>query len=320
MEPHLQTWYDIIEGMKTTNTYKLAWGKSLLDLIATSNKTEFTFQDISESMLKYYWNQVYFFKLKQGPLNQTPTLYKLVQEAIHHYEKRKGTNIPVWFNYAQEVLREDKKFYMSLIKRFSRTLNQDVSWRFKLLNENVMDLYTIQEAESFEDYKVIFKSEHLEILQTHGRLLGKFIFFKWSQLLENFNSSPRIANKLSGSEAQAIHRKSLRVYREVLLKLYETKPIRDFYTDDVLDPSDVSIDHFIPWSYMYSDDLWNLVITSKSNNARKSNKGVEKAYLEKLKQQNEQLMQILDDSPFKSHLEEALDYHYLDKFYQDFTL
>ena len=105
-----------------------------------------------------------------------------------------------------------------------------------------------------------------------------------------------------------------------LFKRSETKPIRDFYTNEVLEPSDVSIDHFIPWSYMYSDDLWNLVITSKSNNSKKSNKTVEKVYLEKLKQQNEHLLQILDDQSFKSILEEALDHHYLDKFYQDFTL
>lgn len=215
MEQYLQHWYDVIEGMKTTNTYKLAWGKSLLDLIATSNKREFSFWEISESMLKYYWNQIYFFKLKQGPLNQTPTLYQLVQESIDHYEKEKGTNIPVWFNYAQEVLKEDKQFYVSLIKRFSKTLDQDVSWRFKLLQDEVIDLYSIQEADTYEEFKVVFDEEHIHLLKSHGLLLGKYIFFKWSQLLEKFNHSPRISNKISGSEAQAIRRKSLRVFREV---------------------------------------------------------------------------------------------------------
>lgn len=105
-----------------------------------------------------------------------------------------------------------------------------------------------------------------------------------------------------------------------LLKLYERKPIRDFYTDEVLELGDVSVDHFIPWSFMYSDDLWNLVITSKSNNSKKSNKRVEKEYLDKLKQQNEQLIHLLQDPSLKSVLIDALEHHYLEKFYADFTL
>ena len=36
------------------------------------------------------------------------------------------------------------------------------------------------------------------------------------------------------------------------------KPI-DFYTGDELDMDDISVDHVIPWSFMYSDDIWNLV-------------------------------------------------------------
>lgn len=32
------------------------------------------------------------------------------------------------------------------------------------------------------------------------------------------------------------------------------KPI-DFYTGDELDMDDISVDHVIPWSFMYSDDI-----------------------------------------------------------------
>lgn len=35
------------------------------------------------------------------------------------------------------------------------------------------------------------------------------------------------------------------------------KPI-DFYTGNELDMDDISVDHVIPWSFMYSDDIWNL--------------------------------------------------------------
>jgi CRISPR/Cas system Type II protein with McrA/HNH and RuvC-like nuclease domain len=63
----------------------------------------------------------------------------------------------------------------------------------------------------------------------------------------------------------------------------------------VLKEEEISIDHFIPWSYIYSDDLWNLVITSKSYNSTKTNKRPSNEYLEKLKEQNLQLIDILKD-------------------------
>lgn len=38
-----------------------------------------------------------------------------------------------------------------------------------------------------------------------------------------------------------------------------------------MDTGDVSLDHFVPWSYVAHDELWNLVPTTKSLNSSKSN-------------------------------------------------
>ena len=47
-----------------------------------------------------------------------------------------------------------------------------------------------------------------------------------------------------------------------------------------------SIDHVIPWSYMYSDDLWNLVYVLPNENSSKSNSLPNKKLIEKLKTRN----------------------------------
>ena len=47
--------------------------------------------------------------------------------------------------------------------------------------------------------------------------------------------------------------------------------MRDIYGDVPLDTSSISIDHFIPWSYVAHDELWNLHPTTKSINSSKSN-------------------------------------------------
>ena len=100
--------------------------------------------------------------------------------------------------------------------------------------------------------------------------MSQLINFKWSQLLEKFNHSPRIASKVKGISDNTIKRNSLTKYKNILLAGNNYQPI-DFYTEKVLDDNDISVDHVIPWSFMYSDNIWNLVLTSKSNNSSKSN-------------------------------------------------
>jgi len=317
MHLYIEQWYTVIEKMRNTNTYKLVWGKALLDLVVQENKKIISFITISETMLKYYWNQIYFFNLKQGPLNQEPILFQLVEKAILHYQQVSQSNQPVWFNIALPVLKQDKLFFKKLIKDFSSILVKDVSWRFPKIEDEEVNLYKIEKKKPLFKSEVIFSIEQVDLLKADGILLMQFLYFKWTQLLEKFNQSPRIANKVAGSQAQSIRRKSLKVYKDILLTLYENKPIIDFYTGKELNIEDVSIDHFIPWSYIYSDDLWNLVITSKSYNSVKSNKRPSKEFLEKLKLQNEILLQTLKDQGMVASLTNSLEHHYLDKFYSD---
>ena len=47
--------------------------------------------------------------------------------------------------------------------------------------------------------------------------------------------------------------------------------MREIYAGIILDGSQISIDHFIPWSYVAHDELWNLNPTTRSINSSKSN-------------------------------------------------
>lgn len=110
-------------------------------------------------------------------------------------------------------------------------------------------------------------------------------------------------------------RTNLLKYKDILLLLYQDE-IKDFYTDEPIKPEDISVDHFIPWSYMYSDDLWNLVITSKTRNSSKSNRPPTKDYIHKLEERNRKLLEVIQDSNQKEELMESLEHHYITKFYQ----
>ena len=78
---------------------------------------------------------------------------------------------------------------------------------------------------------------------------------------------------------------------------------------------DISVDHVIPWSFMYSDDIWNLVLTTKSNNSKKSNIVPSEDVIERLKERNKKLVNLLNDEKLKISMEEAIENNYVDKFY-----
>ena len=56
---------------------------------------------------------------------------------------------------------------------------------------------------------------------------------------------------------------------------------------------DISVDHVIPWSFMYSDDIWNLVLTTKSNNSKKSNIVPSEDVIERLKERNKKRVNFI---------------------------
>ena len=49
------------------------------------------------------------------------------------------------------------------------------------------------------------------------------------------------------------------------------KPVYEIYGEKLLNEKNISIDHFVPWSYVAHDELWNLTPTTRSINSSKSN-------------------------------------------------
>jgi len=76
----------------------------------------------------------------------------------------------------------------------------------------------------------------------------------------------------------------------------------------------------IPWSFIYHDDLWNLVYTHKSCNSSKSNSIPTKLEIKKLGERNKLLSIILNSSEYQKKkiakdLNLAIEQNYLEKFW-----
>lgn len=319
MEAYLKEWLDVLEGMSNDNTYKLAWSRAIIETVLADHPQgdeafEIPFSTLAERMLKYYWNQTFFFDLKQSPNPvKLPTLYQITSEMIGIYTAEQNTAVPVWFDKAKSAFEQNPQQYAKIIRRVVATLKLDVCWRFLIANKKQYELYRLDKANA----KIFLSKNQVLVLRDYGVILIQIINYRWAQLLEQFNRSPKIASKVKGSQENRIRRSNLAKFKDILLQSYKGIPVTDFYTDQPLTEKEISIDHFIPWSFMYSDDVWNLVITSKSNNSSKSNKIPPKEAIEKLVRRNQELLHLVTDPGLKRTLEESIEKDYVTRFYMD---
>lgn len=316
---NIQNWLDVIENMNNDNTYKLAWGRSILEYLGNIDVEDdviISYDELSKLITKYYWNQLYFFNLTQGSnKNKLPVIEQIVRNMIETYKKETGESVPVWYERSEKHFKADSKRYERIIKEVSNALNKDVCWRFMNKGKVKVPLYILNQ----KDKTITIPKDDAEELIEYRFVLSQLLNYRWAQLLEQFNSAPCIAKKVKGLSDNKVRRNNLTKFKNVLLDTFHNNPI-DFYTGDLLDDDDITVDHVIPWSFMYSDDIWNLVLTSKSNNSSKSNSIPTDEDINKLKKRNSELLNQINDEGMKIELSEAIDNNYVDKFYNSMKL
>lgn len=138
-------------------------------------------------------------------------------------------------------------------------------------------------------------------------------------MLEGFNYSPRISRKVRAIDEDNIKRSSLKKFHKYLDLMFEDGQRKCFYCGEVIDSNDVSVDHVIPWSYMFSDDLWNLVYCHKGENSQKSNRLPSKEDIIRLENRNVLLLDRMEPkSRDYDQLQIAVEKDYIKKFWTSF--
>ena len=309
MNNYLNQWISVIEGMVNSNTYKIMWGKAIIDIIEEDNNQTITFEQIAHKMISYYWDLEFFFGLKQAPQKEkSPVIVQVVQEIIERY-KTNSSPMPDWFIKAEKDIRAYPEFNR-WIRKIVSTMKLDVSHRFMFVGGTPLPIYGLDK----ESETITFDQKQIEVIQSNGFVLKQLLNYKLAQLLEQYNDSPRITQKVRGLSDQQLRRNNLTKYRKILLSIKSEEPIIDFYTGKVLEHNQISVDHVIPWSFIYSNDLWNLVITSKSFNSQKSNRTPDRSVIERLQQRNQQLLSSDLDEKLKQELEISVEQNYPLKF------
>jgi hypothetical protein len=247
-----------IRDGKNENTYKLAWARAILEVAASYKGAEeartITLDELSERIFGYYWDHTIYFDLYQGQNPQRqPEIVQLVRSAIEDYYQHEGVRRPVSFLRVKGRIKGFKEYG----KKISTILKKDVSHRFLNVGSEKLGLYKLDLTKGL----VHFPANSLYALNLYRSFLLDAVCFKWAQCCEKWNRSPRISTKVQIILPECEPRRgNLAKFLEYLT--LENEKLKCFYTAAIVAPHLVSLDHVIPWSFMYSDDLWNLVITS----------------------------------------------------------
>ena len=89
---------------------------------------------------------------------------------------------------------------------------------------------------------------------------------------------PAIANKLFQPQKRESSLTEQRKYWKIVLDHSEVQCI---YSDVILSSQNLSLDHYLPWSFVTHDQLWNLIPTNQSVNSSKSNNIPSDIYFDK---------------------------------------
>jgi 5-methylcytosine-specific restriction endonuclease McrA len=317
----INKWLHIIRNCSFDNTYKAAWSKAIAEIAVEhdfeSQKeeiVEITLNSISQKVIRYYWEQISFFDLKQSANpNKPPKIVSVVKDLIKVYQATTGSLQPLkWFRAnVESVCRPE---YEKAIKDIVKALKADVSYRFlRIEGKEIEGIYEYKQ----NDDCLYITAENLKQLKVHSLIVFDAINYRWTQMLENFNHSPRISKKVKIIDEENVRRKPLSKFA-IYLNV-ENPDHACFLCGERITGETPAIDHVIPWSYLYSDDLWNLVYTHQKCNSSKSNVIPNEEMIQRLEERNNKLFLLLLERGIKdkhdSELEMAIESNFVRKFW-----
>lgn len=293
MEKYLNEWITVIDGMKNDNTYKASWGKAIIECLiekkyqTIENKIVLEEYFIVEKILKYYWNLNNYFGINQG---KYLVVEKITEELYSDYCQSHSSDTHVLYGTAENFVKRDSIKYERNLGKLLKVVNDNVAFRFLKYKKRALSLYEVD----FERKSLIFTKEQVALIKSNKSMLLDLIHYKWALNFEKFNLSPKILKKVSNSHLAVSKKKNLDKHKEFLIKYYDNE-LFDFYTGAPLELSQVKLSHVIPRYFIYSYDIWNMVLTSKS---RKQTKMPLEIDIEKLKTRNAKILEKYNNKSF----------------------
>ncbi len=247
------------------NTYKFALARALLDHCsdhadASDNPLEVSYEYFADKFMRYYFHQEYKFRIRQNFQPEKPP------RAISILRASFGETAPGDL----ELLDKDKvdgarNLFLANIFGHARRKTSLVIPRFQNVRGYPSGSMGGVFYEFDDDAQVLtLRPEAFDFLRKNHAVLSKVVLAEWAKFLERINPSlPMLVAKIERHEAT---RGPLTEYRNLYLKHW----CHCFYCRGRLERGHIHVDHLIPWSYLFDDNPWNLVLACRDCNLKKS--------------------------------------------------
>ena len=286
----------------TSATYKFFWFVSILQIHARTDCEKISVWDLVIRMVANAWYPIHYFRLSFG---KSDSLFSIVME-IHRI-----TQIPIDANQETIISILTERSKEKDIKNQLSILTKNVPYRFlrpwidtsddrlmvqrsKTLENNC--LYSLHKDQN--EFYILLNPVWKEYLHNHYNILLDFSYWNLIQFLQVRNPNvPAISNKIVRTETRSSLLKQHQ-YWDLVISI--GGPIRCIYTGKELYTRGYDLDHFIPWSFVSHDLIWNLIPSDGSINSSKNDKIPDlDHYLRKLANLHHDSLQLL----LKAHKE-----------------
>ena len=267
--------------------YKFYWLEAIVHLISEGLK-ETSFNDIIDEMIANAWYTVLEFhihlsgviegRIKDGLERAIFTLQELSQLPGNASKIEIKNKIK---QYDKELaLYKDQLTHMvpyRALSGFFDKCNERADWSstqrmvsyIERVNEVSLLPYTIGTGSKLKK-EVYFNESWIKMIQDNTvSILGWIQYEKVKWLQNNNPEVPGLIYKLAPMDEKMRRLNSVRRLWEAVL---DEKPIVDVFKNSQIVKGSYDVDHFIPWSFVMNDELWNLMPMDSALNSSKSNK------------------------------------------------
>jgi len=270
--------------------YKFYWLEAIVELIS-ENRTEASYDEIIDEMIANAWYPVLEYHIHLSGIFGDGQIKDNLERAVIRLHglsslpsRASEVEIKNAINQFQEEIHPEKIRltqnvpYKALSGFANKTgdridLNSSagrmMSYYNHLSRHEILLPYTFGEQNGL-NRRLIFSSAWMQMIKDNTvSILGWIQCEKVKWLQNNNPEIPGLIYKLDLSEEKT--RKLANVHK-LWNGILEIKPVADVFTDEKIDKDGYDVDHFIPWSFVMNDELWNLMPMNSSLNSSKSNK------------------------------------------------
>lgn len=255
-----------------TNSYKFFWLLSILDHIQANSSRTVNIHDLLIQMVKRAWYPSHYFRLSFGKQDKlAPLSAELSKDEIDNLETLNDVSLHKKIDSLSRYVpyRFLRPFFASETRGLS---DFKVSKRLQNLASEAFDKNVLVPFYRFVGEKNDVLELHVfwyEYLQTHLSIIRAFCCWHLVQYLQKHNPNvPGIPNKLF--EPQKRDLKNASKFWKIAIR--EMPRLSCIYSNRLVTKQDISIDHFLPWSFVTHDLLWNLTPTTRDVNSAKGNR------------------------------------------------